>query len=153
MNKARMLKALAATAMVSALTLGLAGPASADGSVTWKNGKTSWYLGSQPNGGGLTTMNYYWHWQDIQNSDGTWNEVDQFGHCLTGYGSQAYTETCNSGRDGTNAYQRWREINTGSGWKLQNVQSGGFLDESGNTGYGSVYVNSIDWNNQNQRWY
>ncbi|MFJ9953613.1 hypothetical protein [Kitasatospora sp. NPDC091207] len=162
MTKARIFNILAAAATVPVLAIGFAGPASADGNVTWKNGVgnpshtsggSGLYLISNSAGGGVATTNYRFGWHDIQNSDGTWNEVDSYGRCLTGYGNQAYTEDCNSGRDGTNTWQRWREINTGSGFKLQNVQTGGFLDNSGNGGWGGVYVNGTDWNNDNQRWY
>lgn len=155
MIKSRIVAALLAVAAVPVMTMGAAGSAHADGNVSWKNGTDGLYLFSQQNGGSVAVAPGAWQWHDVQNSDGSWNEVDRFGHCLTGYGSQAYTENCNSGRDGTNSYERWREVwvGSGKGFKLQNVQSGGFLDNSGNGGFGAVYVNGTDYNNQNQRWY
>lgn len=155
MFKKRAAKALATAAAVPALLIGFTGAAHANGTITWKNGANGQccFLGSQPAGGAVGASTVGWEWHDVQNSDGTWNEVDRFGRCLTGYGSQAYTENCNSGQDGTNSYQRWREVYAGSGFKLQNVKSGGFLDWAGTYNVGSVYVNGTDYNNQNQRWY
>ncbi|GAA1239652.1 hypothetical protein GCM10009665_32940 [Kitasatospora nipponensis] len=156
------LKAVLLVAALPAMTIGITGSATADASVTWRNGAANGsqeqgrYLYGQA-GGGDVGLYDGGGWRDVLNTDGSWNEIDTFGRCLTGYGQHAYTENCNSGKDATNWYERWREIPAnGGGWKLQNVMSGYFLDWAGdqnNTGPGSVYVNPTDWNNQNQRWY
>ncbi|GAB2746353.1 hypothetical protein [Kitasatospora kifunensis] len=159
MRKSRVVKALlAASVAAPLLTLGMAGPASADGQITWQNGlydRAFYLFANEINAGPVATVHGIYHWHDVENSDGTWNEVDGSGRCLTGNGRNVYTENCNSSRNGTDAYERWHEINMGSGngWKLQNVQSGYFLDWTGNPGWGTVYAHAGDANNANERWY
>ncbi|WP_406430361.1 RICIN domain-containing protein [Streptomyces sp. NBC_00631] len=146
----------------SLLTLGTAAPASAASGITWRNGLYNHDYFLQSDGyeaqpslayAGASAQSF---WTDIENSDGTWNEVDWAGYCLTGYGRTVETMPCNSAKDATDGHMRWREINMGSGngWKLQNVLSGYYLDWTGTSpNAGTVYLHDGDAGNPNERWY
>jgi hypothetical protein len=151
-------KMLLTVAAVPAMIVAAAGSASAasSGNVTWKGGWSGQWLCSQVDYGPVTTC---WNqsaqgvpWTDRQNSDGSWNEVDQWGRCLTGYWTSVYVESCNSASNGTNNWERWNEISTATGWKLKNVQTGYILDEDNNY---HVYANATDYGNSDahQRWH
>ncbi|GAA1942211.1 RICIN domain-containing protein [Kitasatospora viridis] len=158
---ARFVKAsLLGLVTTSLLAVGAAAPASAASGITWQNGLYghSYYLAS--NGYQAQPFMAYGsnppasNWTDIENSDGTWDEVDFAGFCLTGYGSTVETMPCNDAKDATDGHMRWREINTGDGWKLQNVLSGYFLDWTGSSpNTGTVYLHNGDAGNPNERWY
>ncbi|GAB2725945.1 hypothetical protein [Kitasatospora kifunensis] len=154
MRKARAIQASAvALTAVSLLTFGMASSASADGTVTWRNGINRYYLTSTGRAGaGLTVSPSSQSWFDTQAPDGNWYEVDQWGYCLTNVGSgpAVTTDPCNS----VYGYQEWKEINTGNGWKLQNASTGNFLDWTGaSLNLGTVYAHTGDANNMNERWY
>ena len=57
-------------------------PASGYGAlITWQSGLGG-YLWAQSGGGSLNVNGQPFQWDDNENSDGTWNEVDVYGHCL-----------------------------------------------------------------------
>jgi hypothetical protein len=145
----------------SLLAVGVAAPASASSARMWTNGLYShaYYLqsdgDSQPlsmaAGGSVESV-----WHEVLNSDGTYDEVDWSGYCLTAYGRNVLTMPCNSAVNATDGHMRWREINMGSGngWKLQNVLNGYYLDWTGaSTAANTVYAHAGDANNPNERWY
>ncbi|MEU9202262.1 hypothetical protein [Streptomyces sp. NPDC048332] len=153
----RVVKAVLAALAIPATVLALANPASAvdGGKVQWKHAKSGYCLSSIENYGPVSVFwncksaNGVW-WTEIQNSDGSWNMVDQWGWCLTNYNDTVYVEPCSSGRDQTNWYQRWYETNTATGWKLTNRQTGRVLDSNGSKVYtGPDYGDSDTY----QRWH
>ncbi|WP_405882619.1 hypothetical protein OG762_31030 [Streptomyces sp. NBC_01136] len=154
MKKLNVVRSLLVGAAIPSLLMVTSGSASADGyGITWRNGKTGNYLTAYYNGKVGDDAHYQGEsdWNDIENSDGTWNEVNvHLGQCLTGYYAQVYTENCNSGTNGTNSWERWYEWPTSTGWELKNVETGYILDDDG---YDNVYANSTDWANSNQRWH
>ncbi|WP_153068650.1 hypothetical protein [Streptomyces orinoci] len=160
MNIKRIAKRAGVAAAVAPLLLAVtAGSAHADGTVTWSMNYYPGYLSDVRGGHDITTyadtskipMAHVWY--DIQNSDGSWNEVNaNTGWCLTSYDTQVYTEPCNSAKDGTNWYQRWYEIKTDAGWKLQSRMSGYTLDGGADPTTNNVYANPKDYGNSFQRW-
>ncbi|MFJ4798835.1 hypothetical protein [Kitasatospora purpeofusca] len=158
----RAIKSLLVATTATGLILGATGIASAaSGTVTWGSNRYPGFL-SDIGGGRVTTyadtsnIPLAHVWYDIQNSDGSWNEVNaQTGWCLTSFSNQAvYTEPCSSGKDATNWWQRWYEIQTPTGWKLQSRMTGFILD-SGGPYPNNVYANPTDWGDSNsaQRWH
>ncbi|MET9677646.1 hypothetical protein ABZY68_31820 [Streptomyces sp. NPDC006482] len=140
MKKNRMVQAMVAAVAIPALALMTASPAAADGRVQWKHAQSGYCLNAVQ---GVSAVHTFWNcnaangvwWTEIQNSDGSWNMVDQWGRCLTAYWQdQVYVENCSSGRDQTNWYQRWWEDSTSSGWKLTNRMTGRVLDSNGKGG-------------------
>jgi len=139
-----------ATATTSAVT-----PASGYGAlITWQSGLGG-YLWAQSTGGSLNVNGQPFQWYDSENSDGTWNEIDVYGHCLAAYGRSVVTENCNPTANHTTTNERWHEESQGSGngWKLVSVANGYYLDWTGVGTWGSVYAHAGDANNANERWY
>ncbi|WP_037624084.1 hypothetical protein [Streptomyces aureus] len=157
-KKPGLITALLTTMTVAATLMTATGSANANSGdlVTWKNHKTNYFLTFEK--GGIVKGNYGTgsnnHWQEIKNSDGSWNLItdDGYRYCLTGYYRQVYTEPCDGAPNGTNTWERWYEIPTQTGWALKNRQTGYILDDDGN---GNIYANSNDVGNSdpNQRWY
>jgi hypothetical protein len=163
MRKSQALKALMVAAVTAPLlTLGTAGSASAASPVTWNNGAKArlYFLMAQSGGGPVTVgdpINAGTHWYDVENSDGTWNEIDNWGRCLAAHGSAVVTENCNSAPNGTNSSERWHEHhyqNGSDGWELINASNGYYLDwTAASFNWGTVYAHNGEANNPNERWY
>ncbi|MFC1417597.1 hypothetical protein [Streptacidiphilus cavernicola] len=154
MIKSRLVKMLLVGCTIPAAVVSLSSSSyAATGSVTWTNKWSGDILCTVQGTSGVTDCNLSnsqgAHWTDRQNSDGSWNEVDQWGRCLTTYWTtNVYVESCNSAANGTNNYERWDEISTATGWKLKNVATGYILDEK-DTGGGAYhfYSNATDYGN------
>ena len=125
----RAVKALVvAAATASLVTGGMARSASAasyGALITWQSGLGG-DLWAQTTGGGVNVYGSPFQWYDSENSDGTWNEVDVYGHCLAAYGRNVVTENCNPTPNHTTTAERWREESQGSGngWKLVSAANG-----------------------------
>ncbi|MFI9274057.1 hypothetical protein ACIGXM_25620 [Kitasatospora sp. NPDC052896] len=158
MSKGRVVKAfVVAAAAASLLTCGMSGSASADGygsPITWRSALGGWLWADQ-NGGSLNVISEPFQWYDSENSDGTWNEVDVYGHCLAAYGRNVVTENCNPTPNHTSANERWHEHfqGSGQGWNLISATTGYYLDETGSDTWGSVYAHDGNANNNNERWF
>jgi len=136
-----MTKAAVVSTLLAAAMFGVAGPASADGIVTWTNKGTGYdlaydsnnaYVGSGPGQANILQG----QWYDRQQSDGTWLEANQYENanwCLdsnnqwaNGQQGNVYLTPC--GTTTTNNYQKWYEIPTSNGWALRDKQTGLYLD-------------------------
>ncbi|MFF7638436.1 hypothetical protein ACFZB9_35605 [Kitasatospora sp. NPDC008050] len=159
----RLGKAAVIGAVLTASLLGVAGTASANGNVTWRNKATGNYLwaeqGAYPapvgSGSGCGTYTYGCQWYDELQSDGTWFEASQQNNnqCLDsdnhwGNGGNTYTMDCSG-----NNNQRWYEIPTSNGWALQDKATGFYLDGGGGPeGIGAYTNGSYGLGNNYQHW-
>lgn len=148
---------------VGTMAIATAGPAAADGAVTWKNAATGNCLRSDPVSAG-GPHNLYTAgctnvigqaypstaWYDVWTSDGTWLEqsaniqaspiacLDSNSQFDNGHYGAAYALDCNGGRN-----QHWYELSTTTGWALEDQATGLFLDGGNGPNANHQFPNNV----------